>query len=477
MRNEKRLVLDWTKAHDVCPLEKKLADEHSELCRARDELIHRYGPSPEYTGWIDFVAQDQKDLILEIEEHVENVSQHSDAIVIIGIGGSFLGPKAISQALTHSFSAYRKSNISSHPTLFWAGNHLATDEMAELLDILNDYTPSLVVVSKSGSTMEPALAFRILKQYLNERFGEKEANARVTVVTDSTSGHLSLLAKEQGYPTFTIPADVGGRYSVFTVVGLLPLAFAGISVHEFLAGAQSAREDAISEKNNSLETNPALCYAGLRNILYKEGYKIESLCVWSPKLKTLGEWWTQLFAESDAKEGAGIFPVSTEFSRDLHSLGQYFQDGERHLFATHLKVSDEYSILNGSLKRKVQVPASNLNDNFDYLSHKNLSFVQSEAQLGTILAHSDGQVPTLVWEIPELNAWWLGYWMYTNMFACAVGDYARGVDPFNQPGVENYKKNMLALLGQPGMQQNAAQIKSRLAVTKRLCSLGMTCGV
>lgn len=468
MLNEKRLILDWTKAHDVCPIEAKLSAEQDILLRAHHELVNRCGSSPEMTGWLDYNLFHDQDLMVQIAEQVALVQKHSDAVVIIGIGGSFLGAKSIHEALTHSFSNLINEHSQLHPKIFWAGNHLATDEMAELLDALNEYTPTLIVISKSGATTEPAIAFRILKQYLNDRFGEKEADARVLVVTDPTSGLLYELAKNKNYPKFPIPKDIGGRYSVFTVVGLLPLAFCGISIKDLLAGAQAARDDTISEKNASLDTNLALSYAGIRNILYKEGYKVESLCVWTPKLRSIANWWIQLFAESDGKELTGILPFASQFSTDLHSVGQYFQQGERCLFATHIKIMDEYSISKGNVKRKVHIPDANLNDGFDYLSGKSLSFVQSEAQQATVLAHSDGQVPTLVWNLPELNAWWLGYWMYINMYACAVGNYARGIDPFYQPGVEQYKQNMFSLLGKPGFQKDAAQLKNRIEASQRL---------
>lgn len=476
MLTEKRLILDWTKAHDVCPLEKKLADMQNQIWHAKNELLERKGFSPEYTGWIDCADQVTDELYDSIDRQVSDIFCHSDAVVVIGIGGSLLGTKAVYSALTHSFAQLNPDLFHRRPLLFWAGHHLALDELVELIDALDNYSPSLLVVSKSGTTTEPAVVFRILKNYLNNRYGINEADARVFIVTDPVSGQLHNIGVEKNYPMFAIPKDVGGRYSVFTPVGLFPLAIAGVPIKEMIAGVRAARDDIISEKNNSFETNPALCYAAIRNILYKENYKIESLCTWTPKLRSLVDWWVQLFAESDAKNGTGIFPVSAQFTTDLHSVGQYFQQGERHLFATHLKIMDEYSLSSsGSVKRKIKIPDALLNDGFDFLQGKDLSFVQNEAQLGTFLAHSDGQVPTLIWEIPELNAWWLGYWMYTNMFACAVGDYARGIDPFNQPGVEDYKQNMLALIGKPGFQQKAVQIKNRIHATQRLRALGMTC--
>ncbi len=474
MTQEKRLVLDWTKVHDVFPIEKHLANETSNLISAKKSLVSGKGKSPEFTGWVDYVKEEAQSVLRSIKKQVETICNHSDAVVVVGIGGSLLGTKAVYEALTHSFAIVNQESLHRRPVLFWAGHHIALDELSELLDALDSYSPSLIVVSKSGGTTEPALAFRILKQYLDDRFGTEEASHRIFAITDPNDGTLLKIAKENNYPHFPIPKNIGGRYSIFTPVGLLPLAISGVNVTEFVAGAEQAFYDSTSEKNHSLETNPALCYAGIRNILYANKYKIESLCTWSPKAKGIAEWWKQLFGESDGKENSGLFPASANFTTDLHSLGQYFQDGERHLFATHLKVADEYSLAKGSLKRKIKIPNCSLNDGFDFLTGQELSHVQNEAQQGTFLAHSDGKVPTLIWELPEMNAWWLGYWMYINMFACGVGGYARGINPFDQPGVEDYKNNMFALMGKPGHADKAAQIRSRLSSGNRLRSLGHT---
>jgi glucose-6-phosphate isomerase len=474
MSNEKRLVLDWTKVHDVFPIEKHLAQETSNLISAKNSLLLGKGKSAEFTGWLDYVVDESPKVLTTIKNTVETICQHSDALVVIGIGGSLLGTKAMYEALTHSFAPIHPDSLHRKPILFWAGHHLAIDELAELLDVLDHYTPSLLVVSKSGGTTEPAIAFRVLKKYMDDRFGTGEARHRIFAITDPTEGTLLKIAKEQNYTHFSIPKNIGGRYSIFTPVGLLPLAVAGIAVDDFVAGAQHAFYDCTTEKNHSLETNPALCYAGIRNILYANKFKIEALCTWSPKARGIAEWWKQLFGESDGKENTGIFPASCNFTTDLHSLGQYFQDGERHLFATHLKIQDEYSLSKGSVKRKIKIPDANINDGFQFITGKDISYVQNEAQLGTFLAHSDGKVPTLIWEIPELNSWWLGYWMYVNMLACGIGGYARGVNPFDQPGVEDYKNNMFALIGKPNYAEKAAQIRGRLSSGNRLRSLGLT---
>lgn len=472
--DNKRIALDWTKAHDVVPLERHLHDTMPHLVTAKKALVSGTGKGADFMGWVHYVEDFAPKIVSDSRTLAQKISTHSDALVVIGIGGSLLGTKAVYEALTHAFALANPNQVHRRPVLLWAGHHVATDELSELLDLLDQYSPSLLVVSKSGTTTEPALAFRILKQYLDDRFGTREAGSRIFTITDPESGTLLKLSQSHGYPTMHIPRNVGGRYSIFTAVGLLPLAVAGIDVGEFVEGARQARADTINDKNESLETNPALCYAALRNALYKENYKIESLCHWTPKLRGIAEWWKQLFGESDGKGNTGLFPASVQFTTDLHSMGQYFQEGERHLFATHLRVLDESSLSRGAQKRKVRIPQAGLADGFDYLTGQNLEQVQSEAILGTSLAHADGGVPTLIWDLPELSPFWLGYWLYINMFACGAGGLARGVNPFDQPGVEAYKVNMFALLGKPDMAEQSVQIRARLERGQRLRSLGLT---
>jgi glucose-6-phosphate isomerase len=471
---DKRLVLDWTKAHDVFPLEKDLFQILPQLKNARQSLMAGTCKGADFTGWVNYIEDHGTKALADATKAAENISAHSDALIVVGIGGSLLGTRAVYNALTHSFAALNPQEFHRRPLLLWAGHHLASDEISELLDVLDLYSPSILVVSKSGGTTEPALAFKILKRYLEERFGHSEAQARVFAVTDPQDGTLLKIAKDNGYQHFPIPRNIGGRYSIFSQVGLLPLAVAGVDVAEFLEGGKQAAHDAKYEKNDSLETNPALCYAGIRNVLYQNDFWVESLCTWTPKLGGVAEWWKQLFGESDGKDGTGIFPASAQFTTDLHSMGQYFQEGKRGLFATHLKIQDEYSLVKGSMKRKTKIPSSSLKDGFDFLVNKDLSVVQNEAQQGTFLAHADGKVPTLTWEIPELSAYWLGYWMYTNMFACAIGGLARGINPFDQPGVEAYKNNMFALIGKPGHEEKETQIRARLERGQRLRSLGLS---
>lgn len=481
-----RLTLDWTKVQDVCPVESKLDAQFKKILQAKQALLDRSGPGADFTGWVQGPHSDMGTLTGQIKEAAERLAMHSDAIVVVGIGGSNLGAKAVYDALAHSYAhlmigdsaasgggTLGSSAGTSRPALFWAGNHLATDALAELLDALETLTPSLIVISKSGTTTEPALAFRVLKSYLDQRFGERESAARIVAITDPASGTLRSMAKTGGWLTLDIPPSVGGRYSVFTACGLLPLAAAGIDIESFLAGARDAAQAAFDARFHALEMNPALCYATLRNVLYEQGYKIEALCTWTPKLRTVADWWCQLFGESDAKGHTGLFPTAAAFTTDLHSLGQYFQDGERSLFATHVRVVHERSVTRGTLDRQIVVPhVAGLDDGFGYLQDESLSFVQQQAQEGTFLAHADGKVPTLVWSLPERNAYWLGQWMYTNMVACAVAGYARGINPFDQPGVEEYKRNMFALIGKPGFEKEREVIASRLERGRRLLAFG-----
>ena len=466
MAQDKRLILDWTKVHDVFPVEKHLTDMSNQLTNARQKLLSQ---EPAMTGWVDYVEKKSFDFWEECQDTIERVNAHSDAVVVIGVGGSFLGALSVYEATQHAYKYLRKQS----PVLFWAGYHLNQEELSELIDALEGYTPSLLVISKSGSTTESALSFRILKAYLDDRFGKQESDLRTFVITDPQEGALRKVVGQKNLKAYGLPSDIGGRYSIFSPVGILPLALGGVDVKSFLEGARQAYRDVSSPNASSFETSPALLYAALRNILYENGYKIESLCVWSPKLRFVTEWWKQLFGESDGKNKTGIFPSSAVFSADLHSLGQYFQEGERTLFATHLKVTNEFSRTKASVKRTLEIPGIDFDDGFGFVEGRELSSIQTEAQQGTFLAHSDGQVPTLVWELPELNPWWLGYWMYTNLFACAVGGLARGIDPFNQPGVESYKKNMFALLGHPNFLDSTQKIKSRIQASKRLRSIGL----
>jgi glucose-6-phosphate isomerase len=474
-----RMSLDWTKVQDVVPVESKLDAQFKRIVKAKHMLLDGSGPGADFTGWLQWPSSDLTRLVDQTKSAAERLATHSDAVVVVGIGGSNLGAKAVYDALSHSYGPMLSDSMAGasatarRPALFWAGHHLATDALAELIDVLEGLTPSLVVISKSGTTTEPALAFRVLKSYLDQRFGAKESAARIVAITDPQSGTLRRMARENSWLTLDIPPSIGGRYSVFTACGLLPLAAAGLDIDGFLAGARDAAQSALDPRFEALEANPALCYGALRNVLYEAGYKIEALCTWTPKMRTLADWWCQLFGESDAKGNTGIFPTAAGFTTDLHSLGQYFQEGERSLFATHMRIVHERSVARGALDRQIVIPAAQgLDDGFEFLQDESLSFVQHQAQEGTFLAHADGRVPTMVWALPERNAYWLGQWMFGCMIACATAGYARDINPFDQPGVEDYKRNMFALIGKPGLEKEGALIKGRLERGRRLLSHG-----
>lgn len=413
----------WDYANRVVPLEPLVS--FGNLSQAKQSLLDKTGPDPQLTDWIPFMDQHAEQALQAQRPLVSKLRSCSNAVVLVGVGGSLLGSMAIYEALSSRFEA-------ASPRLFYAGHHLNAAELQELCQTLQNFHPVLVVISKSGRTLEPALSFRILRQYMESRFGTEGAQQRTIVLTEDSPNPLRRVAQENGYHLVALPSGIGGRYSVFTAAALFPLALCGIDVEQFLKGGQYAHAHCTQAPDTE---NKALRYAGARNAFYEKGYKIESLCCWDPKLKSLAEWWKQLFGESDGKDGTGLFPASAQFTTDLHSLGQYFQQGERHLFATHLVARQPAADL--------IIPASSPDDGFGLFDHHTFSQVQQKAQIGTFLAHTEGHLPVLIWEIPQLSAYWLGAWMFVNLFACAVGGYARNINPFNQPGVETYKKNVL----------------------------------
>ncbi|MBX9704574.1 MAG: glucose-6-phosphate isomerase [Silvanigrellaceae bacterium] len=451
----KTLALEWGGVEKVCSLQSSLDKLYPSLVECQKQLTTGVGKGADFLGWFDpQMALAQNIYQEQIREITKSILSYTNAAVVVGIGGSLLGTKAVYEALTHSFAPLLKQEEREKALLFWAGHHLASDELSELITILDHYSPALIVVSKSGGTTEPALTFRILKQYFEQRYSSQEIKKRIIVITDPQDGILLKIAQENQYQTLPIPKNIGGRYSVFSAVGILPLHLAGIHTDHLLRGAQKAYQDMVlASEQPSLSKHPAFCYAGIRYLLYKQGYKIESLCTWSPKLRAVAQWWQQLFGESDGKEGIGLFPTHTHFTTDLHSMGQYFQQGERHLFASHLCIDQE--------EENVIIPPSSLNDGFEFLAGKSLFEVQQQAQKGTFLAHADGKLPTLVWYLPKLSEFWLGYWLYTNMLACGLGGYLLKINPFDQPGVEEYKKNMFALLGKQGYQEEAEKIHQK----------------
>lgn len=419
---------------------------------AHHALHNKTGTGNEFLGWVDLPEAYNKEEFSRIKASAEKIRQDSDILLVIGIGGSYLGARAALEMLNHSFQNLLSKKDRKAPKIIFVGHHMSSTYISELFDVLEDKDVSINVISKSGTTTEPAIAFRIFKKYLEDKYGAEEAKTRIYATTDKEKGALKTASDQAGYESFVIPDDVGGRYSVLTAVGLLPIAASGISVDDIMQGAQAAMKD-LAEP--SLEKNPAYQYAAVRNILYNKGKTIEMLINYEPSLQYFAEWWKQLFGESEGKDQKGIYPSSANFSTDLHSLGQYVQDGRRDLFETVLHVNKS--------KVEMTVEADEVNaDGLNYLAGKSLHEINDKAFQGTLLAHTDGNVPNLIVEVPKLDAYTFGYLVYFFEKACAISGYLLGVNPFDQPGVEAYKKNMFALLGKPGFENEKEELEKRL---------------
>lgn len=411
------------------------------------------GEGSGFVGWVDPSKMITKDEVKDIIDTAKNIRENSDAFVSIGIGGSYLGAKAVIEMLGHAFANQLPKSVRKSPEMYFAGQNMSSTYMANLLDVLKDKDITLNVISKSGTTTEPALAFRVLRKLLNQKYDTAEVKKRIIATTDQSKGTLKKLSDEQGYKSFVIPDNVGGRYSVLTPVGLLPIAVAGIDIEEMLKGAEDMAEKC---KNPDPERNPAMMYAIIRNAMYQHGKKIEMLVNYEPQLHYISEWWKQLYGESEGKDGLGIFPASCDFSTDLHSMGQYIQDGERVLFETVLNIeSPPIEIL---IEKDEQD-----GDGLNYLAGKGISFVNDTARQGVSEAHLDGGVPNMTITIPELNAYYTGQLIYFFEKACGISGYMLGVNPFNQPGVEAYKKNMFALLGKKGYETEGKALRERIS--------------
>jgi glucose-6-phosphate isomerase len=407
------------------------------------------GAGNDFLGWLSLHEDvvKQLDRIEKIAKHLRSVS---DTTVIIGIGGSYLGAKAVIEALSHSFSHLQKSK---HHDILFAGQNLCEDYMSDLLEILDERNYSVIVISKSGTTTEPAIAFRIIKDHLEKKIGKPQAAGRIIAITDRSRGALKSLADMNGYDTFEIPDNIGGRYSVLTPVGLLPIAVSGLDIRSLVKGAFAMAE--ATRKNKNAATNPSLMYAAARNLLLRTGRSVEIMVGFTPKLHFFSEWWKQLYGESEGKEGKGIFPASVDFTTDLHSLGQYIQEGQRIMFETIISVNNP--------KKKLTIPQEKEDsDQLNFLAGKRLSEVNHSAESGTILAHNDGNVPVLKIVVPELDEFYAGQLIYFFELACAVSGYILDVNPFDQPGVEAYKKNMFALLNKPGFEEAGKKLRERL---------------
>ncbi|MGB8489550.1 MAG: glucose-6-phosphate isomerase [Bacteroidales bacterium] len=416
--------------------------------RHLDSINNGTGPGSDFLGWLT-LPEDIEPQLDRIEKTAGRLREISDTTVVIGIGGSYLGARAVTEALTHSFSSQLKKK--SHEILY-AGQNMAEDYLSELIDLLDETDYSIVAISKSGTTTEPAIGLRLLKDHLEKKAGAK-ASERIVAITDSSRGALRTLANKSGYDTFVIPDNIGGRYSVLSPVGLLPIAIRGLNIREIIRGAQSMEK--ITRHNHDAASNPALLYAAARNLILGTGRTTEILVNFTPKLHYFAEWWKQLFGESEGKDGRGIFPSSVDFTTDLHSLGQYIQEGQRILFETMLSVTEP--------GRKLVIPKEKEDlDQLNYLSGKRLSEVNHQAELGTTLAHNDGNIPILTITIPRLDEYYIGQMIYFFEIACAVSGYILDINPFDQPGVEAYKKNMFALLEKPGYEEAGKKLRERL---------------
>lgn len=413
-----------------------------------DILTDRIGRGNDFLGWIDLPSKTDNSVLNDIYDIVNRWERGVEIVVVIGIGGSYLGAKAAIDALSHSFATHLGK--SEGPAIVYAGHNLSEEYLSELLELLEERSFACVVISKSGTTTEPAVAFRLIKQMLEQKYGKNEAKRRVVAVTDISRGALKSMADQEGYLTFVIPDDVGGRYSVLTPVGLLPIALAGYDIRSIMDGAVEM-ERICSQRS---EKNPAIIYATIRNALYSKGKKIEILVNYNPKLQYFAEWWKQLFGESEGKDGKGIFPASVNNTTDLHSMGQYIQDGERTIFETVISVTRP----NRSLS--IVDDPNNL-DGLNFISGKPVDECNKMAELGTRIAHFDGGVPNIQVEIPSINEYNLGALFYFFEFACGISAYMIDINPFDQPGVEEYKINMFALLGKPGYEDRARELRGR----------------
>ncbi len=423
----------------------------NEAAKHISALKNKTGKGNDFLGWVNLPSSITSANLDAVEKAAHIYKGKVDVVVVVGIGGSYLGAKSVIEALSHNFALLKGDT--TFPQIVFAGQNIGEDYLYELIEVLDKKSYGIVVISKSGTTTEPALAFRILKNHLESKVGKAKAKDLTIAITDEKRGALRTLATQEGYATFVIPDDVGGRYSVLTPVGLIPIAAAGFNIKELVKGAVDMEKICTTE--TSLEKNPAVAYAAARNALYKAGKTVEILASYNPKLIYVSEWWKQLYGESEGKENKGIFPASVTFTADLHSMGQYIQEGLRIIFETVISIKNP--------DKKVLVPTDPENlDTLNFLAGKRVDEVNRMAELGTMLAHVDGGVPNIRIEIPQLNEYYLGQLLYFFEIACGISGYMLGVNPFDQPGVEAYKKNMFALLEKPGFEEETKKIKARL---------------
>ena len=421
----------------------------AQLRLAHSHLQHGDGAGGEFTGWVQLPRQYDREEFARIQAAARKIQQDSQALVVIGIGGSYLGARGVIECLCSPNYNLKKKDT---PNIYFTGNGLSSDQMAELMDLLEGVDFSVNVISKSGTTTEPAVAFRFFRELLEKKYGPEGAAKRIYATTDRHKGALKALAVQAGYESFVVPDDIGGRYSVLTAVGLLPIAVAGVDIQALMQGAARMQEACTA---GDMEQNPAWQYAGARYQLYRAGKKIEVLAAYEPAFRFMSEWWKQLYGESEGKESKGLFPASVEFTADLHSMGQYIQQGERHLFETVVRFDPEAG------ESAVPFDAAD-GDGLNFLAGKTMDFIRTQAMDGTLLAHEEGGVPNIILEVESLSEKDLGYLIYFFEKACAISGYMLGVNPFNQPGVESYKKNMFALLGKPGYEAQKAELEAKL---------------
>ena len=448
----KHLAFNYSEVLDNFVRQEELDNIQAQVTLADSQLREGTGAGHEYLGWVDLPENYDKEEFNRIKKASEKIQSNSEALIVIGIGGSYLGARAAIDFLSHSFADQLEGENRKAPKVYYAGNNISSTYLADLVDVVKNKDFSINVISKSGTTTEPAIAFRIFKELLIEKYGEEALADRIYITTDAEKGALKTLADAEEYETFVIPDDVGGRFSVLTAVGLLPIAVAGGDIDELMRGAKDAMEVYTSDQ---LSENEAYQYAALRSILYRKGKTIELMVNYEPRLSYFNEWWRQLYGESEGKDQRGIYPTSGNFSTDLHSIGQYVQDGRRDMIETVLKIKEP--------TRSIEIPKQSDDlDGLGYLEGQDVDFVNDKAFEGTLLAHLDGGVPTFVLELPDTSAYTLGHLFYFFEIAVGVSGYLNSVNPFDQPGVEAYKDNMFALLGKPGYEELTKKLEERL---------------
>lgn len=451
MNMNTKVTFDYSATSNfIADTEVKMMEKLTES--ARKELVEKTGAGNDFLGWLDLPVDYDKEEFSRIQTAAKRIQKDSDILLVIGIGGSYLGARAAIEFLRHSFYNNVSKEIRKTPEIYFVGNSISSRYIAHLIDVIGDKDFSINVISKSGTTTEPAIAFRVFKKLLIEKYGKKEAAKRIYATTDKEKGALKNLATEEGFETFVVPDDIGGRFSVLTAVGLLPIATSGADITKLMEGAASMRESCL---NSSFATNDSMKYAAIRNILLRKGKNIEILANYEPSLHYVSEWWKQLHGESEGKDQKGIYPASVDLTTDLHSMGQFIQDGQRTMFETVLNVEKSACEI---ILEEEEVDLDGLN----YLAGKSVDFINKSAMRGTRLAHADGGVPNLIVNIPEQNEFFLGELFYFFEFACGISGYLLGVNPFDQPGVESYKNNMFALLGKPGFEAQRDELLKRL---------------